>query len=185
MKNILRIALFIFSFICLGLAVSGSPIKSQADTLPNKTESSAPGEEQNSDSVECLAKNIYFESRGSNLADMAAVADVVLNRTKDRRYPETVCGVVYQARLAKDGSPLRNQCQFSWYCDGLAEKMHNQDKWELAQTIAYQMLHESKYRGISEGATHYHATYVKPYWTTDKGMTLVGRIGEHIFYRLE
>jgi len=38
----------------------------------------------------CLAQNIYYESRGSNLADMAAVANVVMNRTKDRRYPDTI-----------------------------------------------------------------------------------------------
>ena len=46
----------------------------------------------------CLAQNIYYESRGSNLADMAAVANVVINRAKDRRYPDTICGVVRQGK---------------------------------------------------------------------------------------
>ena len=61
----------------------------------------------------CLAQNIYYESRGSNLADMAAVANVVINRTKDRRYPDTICGVVRQGKQYADGKMKRNQCQFS------------------------------------------------------------------------
>ena len=40
---------------------------------------------------------------------------------------------------------------------------------------------EKKYRGITEGATHYHATYVSPNWAPE--LDLVGRIGTHIFYR--
>jgi spore germination cell wall hydrolase CwlJ-like protein len=34
---------------------------------------------------------------------------------------------------------------------------------------------------ISEGATHYHATYVNPYWADD--MTVVLEVGQHIFYK--
>ena len=45
------------------------------------------------------------------------------------------------------------------------------------------MIEDGKYRGITEGATHYHATYVNPKWAKD--LTLIGRIGEHIFYRWE
>ena len=44
-----------------------------------------------------MAQNIFFESSIDNKAGMAAVADVTLNRVKDTRYPNTVCGVVYQA----------------------------------------------------------------------------------------
>ena len=40
--------------------------------------------------VHCLALNIYYEARGSNFADQVGVADVVLNRVNDRRYPDTV-----------------------------------------------------------------------------------------------
>ena len=35
--------------------------------------------------VQCMALNIYYEARGSNLADQAAVADVVMNRVQDTR----------------------------------------------------------------------------------------------------
>jgi len=131
----------------------------------------------------CMALNIYYEARGSNLADRAAVANVVLNRVQDTRYPNTVCEVVYQGRQDTNGNMLRNQCQFSWYCDGRSDIPQNTDLWIDAQMLAYQIIHENKFRGLAEGATHYHATYVSPRWAND--LQLVGRIGAHIFYRWE
>ena len=137
----------------------------------------------------CLALNIYYESRGSNLADQEAVADVVLNRVRDGRYPNTVCEVVKQGKQKKSWKDpnkmvmVRNMCQFSWYCDGKADVPKDIDAWVTAQQIAYFMILDGKYRGISEGATHYHATYVNPEWAKD--MALVGRIGAHVFYRWE
>lgn len=136
----------------------------------------------------CLALNIYHEARSSNLADQAAVADVVLNRVNDTRYPNTVCEVVYQARTKpswKTGEPvpIRNQCQFSWYCDGKDDKPTDQDAWINAQQIAYFMMLDERYRGITQGATHYHATYVSPSWAKD--FALIGRIGAHVYYRWE
>ena len=126
----------------------------------------------------CMALNIYYEARGSNLADKAAVADVVLNRVEDTRYPNTICDVVH------DGYKVgRRDCQFSWYCDGKIDVPQDQDLWFEAQMIAWGMLEFDKYRGITEGATHYHATYVSPRWA--KSLQMVGRIGAHIFYRWE
>jgi N-acetylmuramoyl-L-alanine amidase len=131
----------------------------------------------------CLALNIYYEARGSNRADRLAVADVVLNRVQDSRYPDTVCDVVKQGRQDSNGNMIRHQCQFSWYCDGKADRPADQDRWIDAQQIAYMVYVLNEYRGLTEGATHYHATYVKPRWARD--LQLVGRIGEHIFYRWE
>jgi spore germination cell wall hydrolase CwlJ-like protein len=146
----------------------------------------------------CLALNMYFESRGSSIADMAGVSDVVLNRVKDARYPNTICEVVKQAKMkeswktAKDQDlddqqrvyhPVRNKCQFSWYCDGKADIPLNKDLWHLVQNMAYLMIWEKRYVGITEGSTHYHAEYVNPRWAS--GLHLTGRIGKHIFYRWE
>ena len=131
----------------------------------------------------CMALNIYYEARGSNLADRVAVADVVQNRVRDTRYPNTICEVVKQGRQHPSGAMIRNQCQFSWYCDGKNDRPQNEDLWIDAQMLAYQMVFEDKYRGITEGATHYHATYVNPRWAST--LQLVGRIGAHIFYRWE
>ena len=129
----------------------------------------------------CLALNIYHESRGDSLAGRYAVADVVLNRVKDTRYPNTICEVVYQGQKTADGRMRRDRCQFSWYCDGKPDTTPNMDKWIEAQAIAYQIVKMGTFRGISEGATHYHATYVDPYW--NKRMDPIGRIGLHLFFR--
>jgi len=131
----------------------------------------------------CLALNIYFEARNSNLADQAAVSNVVMNRTNDRRYPDTICGVVYQGERDTNGNMIRHRCQFSWYCDGKSDVPTDTDLWVRVQMLAWYMIEENMYRGLAEGATHYHANYVNPEWNRD--LQLVGRIGEHIFYRWE
>ena len=131
----------------------------------------------------CLAQNIYYEARSSNRADRIAVADVVLNRVKDTRYPNTVCKVVKQGKQRADGSMVRNACQFSWYCDGKSDWPRDLDAWVDAQQIAYNMMQWQDGRGLTEGATHYHAKYVHPDWARSKH--LIGRIGEHVFYRWE
>lgn len=136
-----------------------------------------------SENEQCLALNIYYEARGSNLADKAGVADVVLNRVYDTRYPNNVCDVVHQGKTDANGNMVRNMCQFSWYCDGKHDRPQDEDRWQEAQLIAYNMLNHNKYRGITEGATHYHATYVNPSWASS--LQLIGRLGAHIFYRWE
>jgi N-acetylmuramoyl-L-alanine amidase len=142
-----------------------------------------------SDDEYCLALNVYHEARSENLAGKFAVSDVVLNRVNDNRYPNTICGVVKQAVLSKwhleQGRevPVRNKCQFSWYCDGRSDDPTDMDAWAESRLVAYQMIEGGLYRGITEGATHYHATYVEPSWRTR--FSLVGHIGSHIFYRAE
>ena len=137
----------------------------------------------------CLAQNIYYEARSSNRADRMAVADVVMNRVKHTHYPNTICEVVRQGKQKpswKDPNVMvmvRHKCQFSWYCDGKHDRPQDEDRWVEAQSIAWNMVEENKYRGITEGSTHYHATYVNPRWA--KTLQLVGRIGAHIFYRWE
>ena len=138
---------------------------------------------ENEPAAWCLAQNIYYETRSSNRADRIAVADVVLNRVNDARYPNSICGVVRQGKKLADGSMKRNACQFSWYCDGKSDWPTDMDAWVDAQQIAYMMIVYSDGRGLTEGATHYHATYVKPAWAKQK--QLVGRIGKHIYYRWE
>lgn len=136
--------------------------------------------EQDNPQAYCLSEAIYFEARGSSLADQAAVADVILNRVSSSKYPNNVCSVVRQAKLWKS-NPIRNQCQFSYYCDGKSDRMTDLDAKANAQWLAIQVLVFGKFRGITENATMYHADYVNPYWAPH--MQLVGTIGRHIFYR--
>ena len=56
--------------------------------------------------VECLAKNIYYESGSETYEGKLAVAQVTLNRVNSPKYPHEVCAVVYQK--------TQNTCQFSW-----------------------------------------------------------------------
>jgi len=147
----------------------------------------ANGAEVNEVELQCLAQNIYHESRSDNLAGQYAVADVVLNRVHDDRWPNTVCNVVREGPISKwwmekhgKAVPIKHRCQFSWYCDGLSDDAKNNDAWQKAQDIAYKILYLNEYRGLTEGATHYHAHYVNPNW---RGVELVGTIGLHKFYR--
>jgi len=132
----------------------------------------------------CLALNVYYEARSSNLADKYAVSDVVLNRVLDSRYPNTVCEVIKQGPVSNNGYPKLHKCQFSWWCDGKSDIPKPGDAWIEAQTIAFNLYNFANYRGITEGSTHYHANYISsPVWV--KELQLVGRIGSHIYYRWE
>lgn len=154
--------------------------------------------------LQCLVENMYFEARNDGYAGMYATTMVVMNRVSDPRYPDTVCGVVHQGPVKESWKtkqtpdkndavyfPIRNKCQFSWYCDGKADIMYNEDAVYLATDIAKLVLDISTgvfgdktfTVDITEGATHYHATYVNPYWTNDRGMAKITQIGTHIFYR--
>ena len=131
----------------------------------------------------CLAQNIYYEARGSSRADQIAVADVVINRVEDARYPDSICEVVQQGKKHANGQMKRNACQFSWYCDGKSDWPTDMDAWVIAQQIAHNMITYGDWRGLTEGSTHYHANYVKPSWA--RTLTLTGTIGVHKFYRWE
>jgi spore germination cell wall hydrolase CwlJ-like protein len=132
--------------------------------------------------IYCLAQNVYFEARGESLAGQYAVSDVVLNRVQSTHYPNTVCEVVKDAKTWK-GKIIRNKCQFSWYCDGKSDEPTNTDSWHRAVDVAIGIYQNDKYRGLTEGSTHYHTQYVNPSW--NKSMDLVGSIGDHIFYRMK
>ena len=112
-----------------------------------------------------------------------SVSDVVLNRVNHTAFPSDVCAVVHQAYLDANGNPKRNKCQFSWYCDGKSDEPPSSDAWQKSLKYASDMYLHNAYVGITEGATHYHASYVKPYWapTLDR----IARIGSHIFYRMK
>lgn len=140
--------------------------------------SQAQDNEENHE-LTCLALNIYHEARSESLAGQYAVADVVLNRVESTIYPNTICGVVYQGKMW-EGHPVRDKCQFSWFCDGKSDQPKEKDAWYRSLIVAVNILHENKYRGLTEGATHYHTDYVNPHW--NKTMYFIGRIGDHLFY---
>ena len=137
----------------------------------------------------CLALNTYHEAKNQSMIGQIATAQVVMNRVEDSRYPNTVCEVVKQGPTRpswKDPSkriPVKHRCQFSWYCDGKSDIPKNRKAWKKAQDYAYLVLNNRIRIDVTEGATHYHATYVKPSWAKTKTRTT--RIETHIFYRWE
>ena len=133
------------------------------------------------DEVNCLALNIYHEARNQPLVGKLAVAQVTMNRVEHDNFPNNVCAVVMQG-FYTNNHPIKNKCQFSWWCDGKSDKPKDKQAWQQAQYLAYQLL-DGLFVGIDlvEGATHYHAIYVKPYWIKKK--TMVRKIADHIFYK--
>lgn len=124
----------------------------------------------------CLSEAIYFESRGEPLAGQVAVAEVVLNRVDDPRYPKTVCGVTHQ------GVGRGRDCQFSYACDGRADVMNSALPRQRAEKLAALML-AGRPRTVTDGATNFHATRIHPSWM--HRMTRTTTIGHHAFYRNE
>ena len=133
----------------------------------------------------CLALNTYHEAKNQSMIGQVATAQVVMNRVADSRYPNTVCEVVKQGPKYKGSDvPVRHKCQFSWFCDGKSDEPRRDSKeWRMAQEYARIVLSGRIVLDVTEGATHYHATYVKPSWARTKTRTT--RIESHIFYRWE
>ena len=133
----------------------------------------------------CLALNTYHEAKNQSMIGQVATAQVVMNRVADSRYPNTVCEVVKQGPKYKGSDvPVRHKCQFSWFCDGKSDEPRRDSKeWFKAQDYARIVLSGRIALDVTEGATHYHATYVKPSWAKTKTRTT--RIESHIFYRWE
>ena len=131
----------------------------------------------------CMAFNIYHEANNQSMLGQIAVGQVVMNRVEDSRFPDTVCEVVKQAVTYKGtDKPVLHKCQFSWYCDGKKDEPNYDSKaWSKALKYAVVVLGGNITLDFTEGATHYHATYVRPAWAKTK----TTRIDRHIFYRWE
>ena len=129
----------------------------------------------------CLALNIYFEAAVESTAGKLAVAQVTLNRVNSERYPETICGVIYEGPHTANGFPKRDMCQFSWYCDGKHDNPNEGKAWKVSQKIAEYILQNPGMLDITDSATHYYADYIPaPRWANARDKTV--KIDTHIFY---
>ncbi|WP_163832032.1 cell wall hydrolase [Spartinivicinus ruber] len=118
--------------------------------------------------LQCLTLNIYHEARGEGLIGMLAVGEVTLNRVNDKRWPSSICAVVYQEK------------QFSWTHDKLPDAMKEPESAYLSHLVAKELLAGTKLN-LTKGATHYHANYVRPYWA--ESLIRTTTINNHIFYK--
>lgn len=163
------------SVLCLGLltfSVHASVVTLQEEHLI------AEYKEQH----HCLALNLYHEARSDSKLGQKAVGWVTLNRVHDNRYPNTVCDVVYQSHYDSNGNPIRNKCQFSWWCDGKDDTPKDELMWQEISVIAHNVMDDYGIKeDFTDGAIMYHASYVNPYWTDSYERTV--RIDTHIFYK--
>jgi spore germination cell wall hydrolase CwlJ-like protein len=123
----------------------------------------------------CLTNAIYFEARGEEEQGQKAVAQVVMNRVFSPYYPDNVCGVVYQ------NAHKHLACQFTFACDNVRDVVTEPEAWETAKRISRDTLDGKIWLPEIGKATHYHATYVSPWWK--RTMTKYKTLGIHIFYR--
>jgi spore germination cell wall hydrolase CwlJ-like protein len=128
-------------------------------------------------SLDCLARNVYYEARGESLAGQYAVAEVTMNRKASAHYPKTVCAVVYQ----KNWDPLRKRYvgAFSWTEFDTLDAPAG-EAWRRALRIAEEVYYQRRPPAL-QGALHFHATYIQPDWSKERQR--VARIGKHVFYR--
>ena len=125
---------------------------------------------QAKDAHYCISEAIYFEARGESQVGMVAVGQVILNRVRSSSYPNHPCDVVYQ------------KLQFSYYWDGKPEHINDRTAWRMSQYIARLVLNGGL-ADVTNNATHYHASYVKPHWLV--WVKHLCSIGTHRFYRLK
>lgn len=117
------------------------------------------------DSVFCLAQNLYFEAHNEPLDGLEAVAATVFNRMTLHIYPHSVCAVVYQ--------PF----QYSWTLDlNNWQRRPPTEYMELARTF----LRDRFVLQALYPATHFHRLDITPSWS--KTLVFVGQYGQHRFY---
>ena len=132
-------------------------------------------EKSRAKSEKCLTEVIYFEARGEAVRGQIAVAQVVLNRAFSGKYPDTVCGVVYQNKHR------HLACQFTFACDNNPDVVKEPDMWDRAGKIAKAMLDGQLWLPEVAKSTHYHAYWVRPSWVNE--MKKMYKFGVHTFYR--
>jgi len=136
--------------------------RSLSQLVSDLSSSSASDEE-----TDCLARAVYWESKGEPLAGQLSVAEVIINRSNSGRFASTICGVV------------RQRGQFSFVHGGhIPAAPQGARDWHTAVAIA-----EIARRDLADGsaprALFFHARRAHPGWR----LTRVAAVGNHIFYR--
>ncbi len=117
---------------------------------------------------ECLARAVYWESRGEPLAGQLAVAEVVINRVRSGRFASTLCGVV------------RQPSQFSFVRRGyIPQPPQGSRDWQTAVAIA-RIATGQLAEGGAPNALFFHARRINPGW---RRLTRIATVGNHVFYR--
>jgi len=136
--------------------------RSLADLVSDYSASATADQE-----TECLARAVYWESKGEPLAGQLSVAEVIINRSRSGRFAPTVCGVV------------RQPSQFSFVRRGYIPQPPSASRdWHIAVAIA-RIATERRAEGGAPRALFFHARRINPGWR----LTRVATVGNHVFYR--
>ena len=148
------------------------------DTLRSTNEAARQGFVSVADrtkQLDCLTRNIYWESANEPFEGKVAVAQVTINRVESGKFASDICGVVYQKNIIAE----KVVCQFSWMCDGSSKiKPIYPAHWKESEEVAKKVLLEGFRLPSVKNALYFHADYVKPQW----GKPQVAKFGRHIFY---
>lgn len=126
--------------------------------------------------LDCLTLNVYKEAAREPFEGKVAVAQVTINRTKNDKFPNNICAVVYQKNYF-----MKNVvCQFSWYCNRVhRNRPIDQKLYDESYEVAKKVLLEGFRLESLNDALFYHADYVNPHWRYER----IIKIGTHIFYK--
>jgi hypothetical protein len=150
-------------------AATGTPVLTEAGSLHELVGMIDTTDAPMSEDLRCLAGAVYFEARGEALAGQLAVAQVIVNRTEDGRFPRSYCGVVAQPG------------QFSFMRGRRMPAVpEGSAAWQRAVAVA-RIAHQGLWESPAEDAVFFHAKYVRPGWSRTK--TRLAQIDTHIFYR--
>lgn len=192
-----KIDLILFGALLL-VAVVGSlyegdvPPKGPMGPMPTQAKFKEPEPEPTSrfeaidteQARQCLAINTYYEARNQSKAGRLATMQVVVNRTYSHHFPDNVCDVVTQGPTYTNwlGNewPVRDKCQFSWYCDGQSDTPLDAETYFEIQELVDEFM-STEMLDFTDEALYYHADYVQPYWKDLYTVTTV--IDNHIFYK--
>ena len=139
----------------------------------------------NEKDVDVLARTIYGEARGEyfrpdgGVSSLVCVANVICNRAaQPKRYGKSiaeVCQRPYQFSCWRKNDPNYVIITRMQYGD---------DKiFDLCYEVAKNVL-AGQWPDLTEGANHYHASWMKIYPAWSLGRTPTKRMGQHIFYKL-
>ena len=161
----------------------------------------------NEDELKCMAENIYFEGRAEPMVGKVAIGKVVMNRIEDTRFPNSICGVVKQGpvreswKTKKDPNladkdrkyyPIKNRCQFSWWCDGQKDIIwatymngevieSNMTAWRDSINVALWLM-SGELKDPTHGAVfYYNPNIANPSWGAIYKETAM--IGNHRFMK--
>lgn len=123
----------------------------------------------NSDDLKCMTDNLYFEAAGEPILGQAMVGHSVINRVKDSRWKDSVCGVIYQPK------------QYSWTLSPTKE-IDDFKTYQFLESLAFTLLSNMDSQEAT-GVTNYLRCDVRDKVDWWKDMTFLGRIGDHCFYK--